>query len=81
MPHDKNDVTIERGDRVILTGFVRDIYPTNSGDCNVTIVIDAPDGTYHPIYTLNSKSLDVIRKNAEPRWWETPKTAAGERGT
>lgn len=57
MPHDRNGDPLKDGDRVTLRATVRHVW-TNETACNVEIQVDAPQGEYSPILSLNARSLE-----------------------
>lgn len=59
MPHDSRGVELKVGDRVVLIGKVASVTP-NETMCNLNVVIEddanaAPDETYRPSVSMNSK--------------------------
>lgn len=58
MPHDMNGYEIKVGDKVALYAIVKEVQ-TGETACNAQVEVEAPEGEYQPVITLNSRSLNV----------------------
>jgi hypothetical protein len=59
VPHDCKGNEVKPGDRVVLRGVVRDVFPSESA-CNVNVDIDNGNEPYKPFLTLNTQGVEVI---------------------
>lgn len=77
MPHDKNGVKLEPGDRVTMEFIVQSVSMGETG-CNVNINAVSPPDDYRPNITCNSRSVEKITPATTIGW--TPPMGIGSAG-
>ena len=60
MPHDKKGNEVQQGDRVVLYGTVKEVYP-GADACNVEVQADPVEGEFAPVVVCNSKFFQLAR--------------------
>jgi hypothetical protein len=57
---------INIGDSIVVTARVIDVREASPGSVAVTAVVDAPEGIYQPIITVNALSVAHVEKSPAP---------------